>query len=65
MVILQVLPGDPYSIISQSNRGNPNYATKAHVSKLKAYHFPEQEGDYEVDEDELETEETAGIETGF
>jgi len=45
MVILQTLPSDTYAITSLSNRGNPNYSTKAHVFKLKAYHLPEEEDD--------------------
>ncbi|KAE9527039.1 hypothetical protein AGLY_013687 [Aphis glycines] len=39
-------------------RENLNYSTKAHVSKLKAYHLPEEEDDYEDDEDKPETEES-------
>jgi len=58
MVILQTLPGDTYAITSLSNRGNPNYSTKAHVSKLKAYHLPEEEDDNEDNEEEPETEES-------
>lgn len=56
MVITKVQAGDTYTITSLSNKGNPSYTTTAYVSKLKAYHLPE-EDDTPMNENESITDE--------
>lgn len=64
MVVNKVNSGDTYIITSLINKGNPNYTTTAHVSKIKSYHLPEEyapptsENEPTTDEDKFPPEES-------
>lgn len=42
-MVTKVYPIDSYQIAAPSNKGNNQYVTTAHVSKLKSYRLPEKE----------------------